>query len=449
MSEPFDKLLRYAQKYTFFDQTAIGRAVFYEDLGDAVHQGLNAVNERILSGATPLIVDVRQTGPSPISLASVLGDLRSVETVAATRPHPGRRYKALRIALRDLRCAHSRPALHTHIACGDLIRRLHASHGTHAVRDCRIPIRRLIGGSSIISRAALGPPDPPHDLPAGRPAPAEAVRRATKYLQVQASGGRAARADRPATVVWTTCAAPRQPAPRRRVDDPGGGSPRCLAAAPRCCSREVVARATGPCPIPSCSGPTSTVPAPRQMLAVDRRHRQERLRRPRAQRRPLAYAQRCVGAHARAANPPIGPPAARLATPPPAAVPCHLRPGTPTDNATDRLARSTRSTSAPSSSCSGQSPGSRSNIAHPPLRPTTTASPARGRVLAVLVLARASPGRHRTNRRGPRAAHRARRARRPLGLYDGEIDPASHGHLGDFPQAVAGLLQAALERVIP
>ena len=48
VSEPFDKLLRYAQTYTFFDQTAIGRAVFYEDLGDAVHHGgLNATRDRI------------------------------------------------------------------------------------------------------------------------------------------------------------------------------------------------------------------------------------------------------------------------------------------------------------------------------------------------------------------------------------------------------------------
>ena len=33
VSEPFEKILRYAQTLSFFDRDAIGRSVFYEDLG--------------------------------------------------------------------------------------------------------------------------------------------------------------------------------------------------------------------------------------------------------------------------------------------------------------------------------------------------------------------------------------------------------------------------------
>jgi circadian clock protein KaiC len=48
VSEPFDKLLRYGQSLEFFDPTTIGRSVFYDDLGDALHQeGLRGVLERI------------------------------------------------------------------------------------------------------------------------------------------------------------------------------------------------------------------------------------------------------------------------------------------------------------------------------------------------------------------------------------------------------------------
>ncbi len=36
VSEPFEKILRYAQTLSFFDRDAIGRSVFYEDLGPAV-----------------------------------------------------------------------------------------------------------------------------------------------------------------------------------------------------------------------------------------------------------------------------------------------------------------------------------------------------------------------------------------------------------------------------
>jgi circadian clock protein KaiC len=49
VSEPFEKILRYAQTLSFFDRHAIGRSVYYEDLGGAVggDGGLTAVIERI------------------------------------------------------------------------------------------------------------------------------------------------------------------------------------------------------------------------------------------------------------------------------------------------------------------------------------------------------------------------------------------------------------------
>ena len=49
VSEPFEKLLRYGQTLSFFDRDAIGRSVYFEDLGDTVggEGGLRAVTERI------------------------------------------------------------------------------------------------------------------------------------------------------------------------------------------------------------------------------------------------------------------------------------------------------------------------------------------------------------------------------------------------------------------
>src|SRR5687768_2169927 len=49
VSEPFEKILRYAQTLSFFDPDAIGKSVFYEDLGPTVagEDGLTAVTERI------------------------------------------------------------------------------------------------------------------------------------------------------------------------------------------------------------------------------------------------------------------------------------------------------------------------------------------------------------------------------------------------------------------
>jgi circadian clock protein KaiC len=49
ISEPYEKILRYAQTLSFFDREAIGRSVYYEDLGQPVtgEDGLAAVTERI------------------------------------------------------------------------------------------------------------------------------------------------------------------------------------------------------------------------------------------------------------------------------------------------------------------------------------------------------------------------------------------------------------------
>ena len=49
VSEPFEKILRYAQTLRFFDRDAVGRSVFYEDLGEVVAGGggLTADTERI------------------------------------------------------------------------------------------------------------------------------------------------------------------------------------------------------------------------------------------------------------------------------------------------------------------------------------------------------------------------------------------------------------------
>ena len=39
VSEPFDKIIRYGQAMTFFDPTAVGSRVLYEDLGAALRDG--------------------------------------------------------------------------------------------------------------------------------------------------------------------------------------------------------------------------------------------------------------------------------------------------------------------------------------------------------------------------------------------------------------------------
>jgi circadian clock protein KaiC len=48
VSEPFDKILRYGQNLGFFDRNAVGRSVFYEDLGTVLNEGgLAAVLEQV------------------------------------------------------------------------------------------------------------------------------------------------------------------------------------------------------------------------------------------------------------------------------------------------------------------------------------------------------------------------------------------------------------------
>lgn len=48
VSEPFDKLIRYGQTLSFFEPTAIGRSVFFEDLGAVLNEnGLAGVLEKI------------------------------------------------------------------------------------------------------------------------------------------------------------------------------------------------------------------------------------------------------------------------------------------------------------------------------------------------------------------------------------------------------------------
>jgi circadian clock protein KaiC len=51
VSEPFEKILRYVQTLSFFDGQAVGRSIFYEDLGAVVsgERALAAVTERVLA----------------------------------------------------------------------------------------------------------------------------------------------------------------------------------------------------------------------------------------------------------------------------------------------------------------------------------------------------------------------------------------------------------------
>jgi circadian clock protein KaiC len=50
VSEPFEKIIRYSQTLSFFDRSAVGRSVFYEDLGAVLNEeGLPGTLERITS----------------------------------------------------------------------------------------------------------------------------------------------------------------------------------------------------------------------------------------------------------------------------------------------------------------------------------------------------------------------------------------------------------------
>jgi circadian clock protein KaiC len=60
VSEPFDKILRYAETLEFFDPTAVGKSVFYDDLGAALVanglEGARASIDRVLKERRPAIV---------------------------------------------------------------------------------------------------------------------------------------------------------------------------------------------------------------------------------------------------------------------------------------------------------------------------------------------------------------------------------------------------------
>jgi circadian clock protein KaiC len=77
VSEPFEKMIRYAQTLSFFDRQAIGQSVFYEDLGAVVaaNGGLAAVTERIAAA-----IKERRPGIVAIdsfkALAAFAGDAR-------------------------------------------------------------------------------------------------------------------------------------------------------------------------------------------------------------------------------------------------------------------------------------------------------------------------------------------------------------------------------------
>ena len=65
VSEPFDKIVRYAQTLAFFDRDAIGRSLYYEDLGSVLTEGggMAAVTERV--GAL-----IRERRPGMIAIDS-------------------------------------------------------------------------------------------------------------------------------------------------------------------------------------------------------------------------------------------------------------------------------------------------------------------------------------------------------------------------------------------
>ena len=93
VSEPFDKLLRFGQEQSFFDTELVGRSVFYDDLGDAVHHGgLGAVSERIESlirrhHPGMIVIDsfkaLRTFSPSDADFRRFLHDLAGVLSAIA------------------------------------------------------------------------------------------------------------------------------------------------------------------------------------------------------------------------------------------------------------------------------------------------------------------------------------------------------------------------------
>ena len=65
VSEPFDKILRYAETMSYFDPSAVGRSLFYEDLGrDLNADGLDLVLKR----GEALNIQVEQMDDCPLRL---------------------------------------------------------------------------------------------------------------------------------------------------------------------------------------------------------------------------------------------------------------------------------------------------------------------------------------------------------------------------------------------
>ena len=75
-SEPLEKVLRYGQTMSFFDQKAVGRSVYYEDLGGALRDhGLQGVLERLrnlIREQQPMMIVTRYTPTLTAAVASAV-----------------------------------------------------------------------------------------------------------------------------------------------------------------------------------------------------------------------------------------------------------------------------------------------------------------------------------------------------------------------------------------
>ena len=148
VSEPFEKILRYAQTLRFFDRDAIGRSVFYEDLGPAVAgaDGLDAVTQRIAA-----LIKERRPGIIAIdsfkALAAFADDARAFRTLPARAGRTAHRLP--RHQLLDRRIQRGRDAIGTgvrrrrrdHLARDRACERAHATPdpGDQAARE-RLPL---------------------------------------------------------------------------------------------------------------------------------------------------------------------------------------------------------------------------------------------------------------------------------------------------------------------
>ena len=149
VSEPFEKILRYAQTLSFFDSHAIGRTVYYEDLGRIVggDGGLAAVTERIAS-----LIKERRPGIIAIdsfkALAAFAEDAREVPALPA-RPRRTAHGLPRNLLLdrgvqrgRDPHGAGVRRGRRDHLARDGACERAHAAPdpGDQAARQ-RLPLR--------------------------------------------------------------------------------------------------------------------------------------------------------------------------------------------------------------------------------------------------------------------------------------------------------------------